>query len=884
MASNIEILQNNLKEFAKEGRLKSNFLGYCKNLEIIEKSKSALIKNSCYSGYYRPSNLYNCTDIRGRNAEYYSSNTRYDGPFTNWIKGYFPFVKENECVEEYKVGRCYFTQNFEEGIDFQWKTCKYDDIGTVCMYTREGFINVKNPKYLITNFNTLEKHLGGKHYFEKNLSKFLKTRCCKLWLGDNLHLSKEEVEEEFTYVIEIELNCEKKIKELNSKRLAPFYLYKEYTDIELKDNSREILKSKGICLEFFDCIIRKNNYRITKVLKELKNLSDFLTRKSDMIGGTLWEDSSILYCDFDVIDGKWGLDSLKEFEKLFGIQNYFAEVSATNGGVHAWFAFNCNINNELRKRIEGLATKKGINVEITKFFQSNITRLPLSFEYIPLKKIGNSYDLDLEDNFFNRFCKNGLVYNNCKDIIEKLAYKENNLSTEEFFNTKKNEYKALYIGNLESLTLNKKNEENRSSLKKTGFELRDYREGHRYEQFQYEIPILKYLFNMSLDEAADSILARKGTSKDLSIWSKTKLKSKIKEYYDSCKLLEKYNKSNEVVLRPKDTTEGNEFYSNLSMLPQTFLDRCINNAYCYRNLGKALEGRYNFHFSKKGKAFENEIKFNLFSYFCNLMVLEFAGKALYESTKRIKLNQNKFIKNFQGVQFPDIYVERFISYTIQLLNRKLCKSNTEFNINYELNKIMKSIPYIERFQYLTKLFSKSFCYRLKRTVLEYLAPEKVKLANGKYSTKNHCVNFKLDCVNSIFAFLNSYTMICNENRPIQTLDINKNVSYTILERKGNNFNPITLSEQEKIISDFQIGEQSAIECANQNKGIWIQNKDSKQVRRIEGIIIFNIKEDDLLYGQIKLEKEFDFDTWTNDFFPNPFESENFYFSRAGPPN
>lgn len=892
MDAELEALHKNLYYRTKGERITSTYYSVLGNRGLLEESrKNLLINDEHLTARVQYFNVLNGCDREAERRKWLSSFSGSGNEYATFLMGYFPFIL-SEKNPEYKVGKNYINQNKDGDFEICWKTCTLDKIPYKWNHYTESY--GMDEDYLLNSWNALKKHFHLDKIFNKKIKAFIYKSCKLLWLADSTHSSIEDIEEDLKEG-EIELNSP-----LSGKRLPEYSIYKQFNEIDqaILNNREEYalsttLNSNKITKEYIYCLCRKFNYRANKVIEALRPLSNYLQKRTDMLAGTLEEKSRVLYCDFDVYE-QLGIDALKQFMDLFKIKPYFSEISATNGGVHAWFAFDFNLDNETRKAIEQKAILEGINVEITKFFSGNVTRLPMSYEYIPLKLredfiYSGIAHLDNKKNFFKRFLEKGVELNSLSCLKKKLTEKTES-STNNYFNTKINEYGYLYVGNLHNLKNMKDKEENRSTPKKTGFELRDYKAGERFYQMGFEIPILRDLFKMSLDEACDSIMSRKGTSKDLNIWTKEKLKEEIRSYYNSAKLLDKYNKNSRAFLRIEDTEDAKQFHCNLPLIPEQYLDSLMQGS-CYRRLGNQLYNKYCSVFAKKGKAFPSktediyQTKLSLFHFLGTMLALEVAGKAIYESNIRIKYNRNKFIRNFQGVQFPDIYIDRFVTYICSLLNNNLAKSNLEKKIHFELNKILKPIAFKERYSFLSKFFNATMSYKLKRTVLEYFGLEKIKLANGHFSTKNHCINYKLTTLNEILGFLNSISFNCQGSLNHQ-LKIDENIDFTILERRGNSFfpletNEVPLSSQEALQSPESI---SSISNLNQDKSLWLKNPDTGEVRVIDGLLVFNFRRTDLLYGikkRIEESKEIEIRPYEMDL--NEFKPERFHFTRAGPP-
>ena len=642
---------------------------------------------------------------------------------------------------------------------------------------------------------------------------------------------------------------------------------------------------------FIKEVAARNNYDYNKSVKELLPQLRILSQLKSIRGGTLDEDSCVLYCDFDTVGGVFGIENLRKVMRILKIEPIFIEESLSNGGAHAAFFFDRILKNEERKCIEEFLNKvKSIHVEITKFFGSSVVRIPFcSGDYKPIVLSKNFVDngvyyrVKATEAYFNTILHNSNPPINKAAKCLKLADISKRIGM--WYKNKK-EYESYYVS--EIIHYVRDGEDLKEiRLGKEGL-LKDYECGKRWEYQQTDIPVMKYRLGYSLEQCVQSMLERKGTSKDLNgpLGNPTDLRKHIKSYYEHCELFD--NKGHRISARIRK--DPDQFYSNLEWLPQEVKNIILNDPYHRRHYGeKLLSLMPKLRIGDGSRKYKEPIQRELFTQFLTYLSLEFFGKAEFESSIRIRKNLNDNMKFITGVQFPDIYISRAAKYFGSLLNRQNVNTRDEHIIHFQLEKSFKEyrIDGEERFNQINKFISRLNINHVKRLLLNILQFEPLKDSNGFSHIKNHCCSYDLGSFNTRMQLLQLFIQNYKESDRFTLSDSIENLRPVLLQNLNGTLSPYHLEKNEEILDQESIYDLDPISDLNREKTVFIMNKDTGEVKEVLGILLppILLHEDlTLTVLPLQMQRYSEEDTYSffSTFSSTPFSPD--FNAREGPPN
>ena len=476
-----------------------------------------------------------------------------------------------------------------------------------------------------------------------------------------------------------------------------------------------------------------NLYMISKKTYGLSQKSE-----SDVLWIDLDNHIKDVYCD-SIINNE-AISKLKTLLELFNISLkdfLYIEANVFTGGIHCALKLpfkvdkNSNFYQEFERELN-----KYVTAECN--FQTKLLRLPLSFEYLPLKR-----NLDLEkiasfskEHFIESFdetlkCMNYNPINidiflktNIIDISDnerklikirqKLLQEKNNIK--DYWNTPK----TLFI------------RANNNKIIKTK-ELYKIKEGHRWDTFKVLIPYLK-MAGKSYEEILNILQIQNINSKDMKEFDK--LKKEIKSFYDNIRIKSKsfgiYQTyiSNESFL--SDITK--EFFNDEDF--QRYLtDRFIKNYVKVRNY------KNNFVSEEKYQILLKQIPY---------MIKEIIGKMYYDINNP-KQFINKKLNHYNGFQLSYKHLEKIQEQSIKDLNLK----------DNPLNKT--SLQY------------------LKKALLLTLDIEEIENTNkGKRNwIKGSCKSFRINSINDIENILKHFYNSCFRDIVTNNFIIKNKKIYTL---------------------------------------------------------------------------------------------------------
>lgn len=654
---------------------------------------------------------------------------------------------------------------------------------------------------------------------------------------------------------------------------------------------REDSSSCYLTADFIKEIAARNNYNYEKSLKELAPHIKLASQQKSIRGGALNAYTPILYCDFDSVNKEFGMQSLRKLMKCLKITPLFIEESLSNGGVHAAFFFDQILTNEDRKNIEKFLNEiKGIHVEISKFFESSIIRVPFcSGDYKPVVVSKNFVDngvyyrIKADKNYFNTILHN--VNPPINKLEKTLRFARLNLKKKGFWHRSEKEYVGYYVNDIINYVRNGDDlTEIRIDKNKL---LKDYECGKRWEYQQTDIPIMKYRLGYTLDQCVKSMLERKGTSKDLNgpLGNPRTLTEHIRKYYDQCELFD--GQGHRITARIRK--DPDQFYSNLDWLPQELKKTILNDSYHRRHFG---ENMFNL-MSELGlgngsRKYRQPIQKEIFTQFLTYLSLEIFGKVEFESTVRLRRNLNNTMRFLTGVQFPDIYIIRAAKYFCSLLNSQNVHTEDEKIIHFQLEKSFKEyrIEGEERFNYLNNFLERFNVNHIKRLILTYLQFEPLKDGNGFSHIKNHCCSYNLGSFNSRMQLLEIFLQNFKESSRFSLNDSISELTPIILQDQNGTLVPYTLAAEEEILGLESIYDLDPLSDLNKDSTISVVNRTTGEITELQGIILPPIQlHTDLTLSLAPLTVQRYSEEDTKNYFTNfsstPFQPH--FNAREGPP-
>lgn len=420
---------------------------------------------------------------------------------------------------------------------------------------------------------------------------------------------------------------------------------------------------------------------------ELKNhltaLSNMYMVDGKTFGSTQQLNSDILLIDIDNYEDIHALETLSLFLEELKIDVsdlLFLEQNVFTGGIHTALRLPHKITNSdfytvLMKELKN----KDIKIECN--FINNILRFPLSFEYVAIKKSNDIFDYDeyIPDSLWEKSFHDYL--NNLNDNVCNSEYLNNIIiqtqqldgtfdKWENYWKIKKHLFKKVKdIKNFKEYNFYK------------------LQNGCRYESMSKIVPYSK-MTGHSLDETVNLIFENNIDSKDLSKWSKDKLKNNIRKFYDNC--------PDKVCTIIKSSSK---FVSNEKFIPEItkkfFNNKEFNNWFTNQVISEYLKER-NRH-NNGFKSFSNEKKEILIK-IMPIFLTEIIGKMFYDINEQ-KEFINKTYNNLIGFQLSDNHLKMIQDYAIEQKGIKsvLAKTSIQYLKKAILNALkIKEIKYTNR--------------------------------------------------------------------------------------------------------------------------------------------------------------------------------------------
>lgn len=452
------------------------------------------------------------------------------------------------------------------------------------------------------------------------------------------------------------------------------------------------------------------------------------------IGCTQQSGTNILLLDIDN-DIQWSsLEKLWQFLKLFELKLQdllYIEQNIFTGGIHTGIVLPHKItNNEFYSYLESYLKEEGIRIECN--FQNKIYRLPLSYEYIPIKKderIFGCYEFIYKDFYHNSF----------KEFVKSINFKKSVKSEllNEIINKfrEKKPYEDYWKGKKK---LFKRNVEHKE------FKPMDFYTIERGERFNTMSKLIPYakMCGYSLDETVELIRNQNISSKDLTKWSYDKLKNNIKSFYNKC--------NHTQIIKPEST---DKFFSNLHLLKDNqyklFDDDKMKN-----HLTRMIEHYYIQERRKHNngfKDFSNEKKLTN-NIIIPIMIKEIIGYMIY-SINDNKEFINKSYNKYLGFQLSDQYLNKLMNHIITING---------------LNKDSKlSIQY------------------LKRAIIRFLKLNEIKYNRKRNWMLGCCKSYYIKTIEHVANIIMHIYNSCYNNMYINKFILNNllNILYILLEEK-----------------------------------------------------------------------------------------------------
>jgi hypothetical protein len=448
-------------------------------------------------------------------------------------------------------------------------------------------------------------------------------------------------------------------------------------------------------------------YKLSETAKaELKDYEKALINLYKIDGKT-YGASQRMYTDVLLID----IDNYEERHSLetLGLLLDYLQISTEDlmvleqnvftGGLHTAIKLPYVIDN-LEVYSEIMTHLKEIDIKIECNFMNNFLRLPLSYEYVAIKKTDKIFMFDefipesLWEQSFEEYFKN-INLNPCKsEVLDSLLQKdEPDNKWKNYWKTSKTRFYT----------------KNTSNLRKA-FKVYDITKGNRYKTLSKIIPMLKAL-GCSLDETVDIIKEHNVDSKDLAKWSKSKLKKNIEGFYNKCNLS---------INVKKRSYRG--FISNIDKLPiQTlnflssddFRDNIVKKFISYYLRERNKDGLRLNDLSKEKK----DILYKIIPY----MIQEIIGSMFYHiDHKKLTTIQERI-----GYQLSDEYLMRLQD-----------KAINDLNIVNQHGLAKTSLQY------------------LKRAIIKSLSLKEINYKNRKRNWLNgSCKSYEVNCLNDLYNLL-----------------------------------------------------------------------------------------------------------------------------------
>lgn len=475
-------------------------------------------------------------------------------------------------------------------------------------------------------------------------------------------------QKDFTWVTS---NEKKYIEETKYNYLTGIYEpFKEYGLFYKEDKIRQ---------HFLSCLKSKRKinwyYNLTKFDK--KELDNHLTALTNMymvnkktFGTTQKMGTDILLVDIDNYEEKHALETLGEFLDICKLKTsdlIFLEQNVFTGGIHLAVKMSSKVKNLafyniLEEDLKNLGTKIECN------FINKILRFPLSYEYVSIKKTDSIFQ-------FDEFIPKEYWEETLDTYVNNLNFKPVN---SDYLNNwlMKTNNKEKSWDNYWKTTINRFK---RKKAFKTKKEVYKFTCGNRFATMSKVVPFLKYQ-NYTLDEIVDTIYNNNIDSKDLSKWTKDKLRKNIEKFFNKCS-----NKVDTIV----KLNDSENFFSNIKYLP-TETTNFLNDD----KFNKWFTDRFIQHYiaerEKHGnafKSFSNQKKEILYKQI-PFILKEIVGKMFYELTSD-KQYINKDYNYLLGLQLSNTFLKGLVKVSIEKLN--LDTEQGKISLQYLKKALVKSI-------------------------------------------------------------------------------------------------------------------------------------------------------------------------------------------------
>lgn len=710
------------------------------------------------------------------------ANYYYDEQFTfkDFLIKDFPFILNPNHYNYIKGTRSYYAkatvdqmmrakyldQPFDP-IDtvatLKWRADVHDSLHPVSFMMGRKFIGQKEG--FLNSEVLLNQHLNPRivRNFSRKLNIALRHQFYVLYREFVIETENQQIDSPRLLAQHFSENYKRKVK-----AMEPFALYVKYLknknpkisekDIErftekaLYDSKHKYDQIFNVNDDFIRNLLRKFNYDISRTREALRATSDYIVNECYTVGGRIENHSKVFVVDIDNYTNQHPDQALFKVCKVLGGNPYYAEKSWVNGGWHAYFIFNRQLSENDRDILSTALKNEKISVETD--FSQKILRLPMSGSYL-------AFNVDYENKSYAVFHKSIAQYYHDNYIISKTIPHDriNQLASKIAANEKfkkKDEYTVLRFDLFD--------QDNSYNKKITGWQWEQYECGHRWERQSFEIPIMKHLFHMSYQQVAENIFSRKGTSKDLNAWTIDQwlANNDNKKYYETCELPERPAKDylNESKTRTFDQFIGNEY-----LLPQQVAN-LIGDSF----LQKAIQDKFiqaDFDLYRFGKRMYKD-PLNIKSTYAGILahygIHQVIGKFIFETTRRIKVNHNTFMRQFQSVQLPANIFSDIQKKIKSIIATNDIRSPYEQKIFQKLNILMKDLPtYQDRILYIDKYltFDK---YRIKNIIVKILNLQTIKVYNNRAHSINHAANYNINNISDICKLINFYLSFTNNSK------------------------------------------------------------------------------------------------------------------------
>lgn len=475
-------------------------------------------------------------------------------------------------------------------------------------------------------------------------------------------------QKDFTWVTS---NEKKYIEETKYNYLTGIYEpFKEYGLFYKEDKIRQ---------HFLSCLKSKRKinwyYNLTKFDK--KELDNHLTALTNMymvnkktFGTTQKMGTDILLVDIDNYEEKHALETLGEFLDICKLKTsdlIFLEQNVFTGGIHLAVKMSSKVTNLafyniLEEDLKNLGTKIECN------FINKILRFPLSYEYVAIKKTDSIFQ-------FDEFIPKEYWEETLDTYVNNLNFKPVN---SDYLNNwlMKTNNKEKSWDNYWKTTINRFK---RQKAFKTKKEVYKFTCGNRFATMSKVVPFLKYQ-NYTLDEIVDTIYNNNIDSKDLSKWTKDKLRKNIEKFFNKCS-----NKVDTIV----KLNDSENFFSNIKYLPTETTNFLNDNKF-----NKWFTDRFIQHYiaerEKHGNAFKSfsDQKKEILYKQIPFILKEIVGKMFYELTSD-KQYINKDYNYLLGLQLSNTFLKGLVKVSIEKLN--LDTEQGKISLQYLKKALVKSI-------------------------------------------------------------------------------------------------------------------------------------------------------------------------------------------------